>query len=74
MDSHPKNRRKPKDSESRDYACPCGKSYLSYAAAYTHAKNKHPADKAFIDGIQKPPKEQLKRGRPKEKKLTTSSL
>ena len=34
-------RRKRKDEESRDFMCACGKSYLSYAAAYTHVKNKH---------------------------------
>ena len=63
-----KERRKRKDPESRDFTCLCGKSYLSYAAAYTHAKNKHNQDKTYIDGIQKPQREQLKRGRPKEKK------
>lgn len=25
----------------RDYKCPCGKSYLSYAALFTHVKQKH---------------------------------
>ena len=34
-------RRKRQDPESRDFVCKCGKSYLSYAAAYTHVKNKH---------------------------------
>lgn len=37
-------RRKRKDPESRDFVCKCGKSYLSYAAAYTHVKNKHNGD------------------------------
>ena len=63
-----KERRKRKDPESRDFSCLCGKSYLSYAAAYTHAKNKHQGDKTYLDGIKKPEREQLKRGRPKEKK------
>ena len=26
---------------SRDYICPCGKSYLSYPALFTHIKQKH---------------------------------
>ncbi len=38
-------RRKRKDPESRDFKCKCGKSYLSYAAVYTHVKNKHDGDK-----------------------------
>ena len=25
----------------RNYACGCGKAYLSYPALYTHVKNKH---------------------------------
>ena len=27
--------------QSRDYKCPCGKTYLSYAALFTHIKQKH---------------------------------
>lgn len=27
--------------KSRDYKCPCGKAYLSYAALFTHIKQKH---------------------------------
>lgn len=34
-------RRTRKDEEGRDYFCPCGKSYLSYPALYTHIKTKH---------------------------------
>ena len=32
---------------SKDFVCPnlCGKSYGSYAALYTHIKNKHPHSK-----------------------------
>ena len=26
---------------SRDYKCPCGKTYLSNAAIFTHIKQKH---------------------------------
>jgi len=45
--------------------CMCGKSYLSYAAAYTHVKNKHNLEKEYVDNIEKPEREQLRRGRPK---------
>ena len=38
-------RRTKNDPDSRNYTCGCGKSYLSYAALYTHIKTKH-------DGIQ----------------------
>ena len=48
--------------------CKCGKRYLSYAAAYTHVKNKHNLAKDFVENIEKPEREQLRRGRPKEKK------
>ncbi len=27
--------------QSRDYKCPCGKTYLSNAAIFTHIKQKH---------------------------------
>lgn len=26
---------------SRDFICPCGKGYFSYAALFTHVKQKH---------------------------------
>lgn len=29
------------DLDNRDYICPCGKSYLSYPALFTHIKQKH---------------------------------
>jgi hypothetical protein len=55
MDNEGKNgRRKRKDPESRDFLCKCGKSYLSYAAAYTHVKNKHNLERDFVDNIKKP--------------------
>ena len=38
-------RRTRNDPDSRNYTCGCGKSYLSYAALYTHIKTKH-------DGMQ----------------------
>lgn len=28
-------------AKPRDYKCPCGKAYLSYAALFTHIKQKH---------------------------------
>ena len=36
-----KTRRTRKDEDGRDFTCPCGKSYLSYPALYTHIKTKH---------------------------------
>jgi hypothetical protein len=36
-----KTRRTRKDEEGRNFTCPCGKSYLSYPALYTHTKTKH---------------------------------
>lgn len=53
-DTEAKGRRKRKDPESRDFTCKCGKSYLSYAAAYTHVKNKHDLDKEYVNNIAKP--------------------
>lgn len=26
---------------ARNFKCPCGRTYLSYPALYTHIKNKH---------------------------------
>ena len=45
----------------RNYVCGCGKSYLSYAALYTHAKTKH--DGVFPEGTATLHKK--KQGRPK---------
>lgn len=36
-----RKRRARNDPHERDFVCPCGKSYLSYPALYTHIKNKH---------------------------------
>ena len=36
-----RERRSKEDNYERNYICGCGKSYLSYAALYTHAKTKH---------------------------------
>jgi hypothetical protein len=29
------------DEKDRPFICPCGKSYLSYPALFTHIKQKH---------------------------------
>jgi hypothetical protein len=47
-------RRKKKDPENRDFACKCGKSYLSYAAAYTHVRIKHNGNAEHLKEISKP--------------------
>lgn len=31
----------PDDDKDRPFICPCGKSYLSYPALFTHIKQKH---------------------------------
>ena len=36
-----RERRSKDDNYEWNYICGCGKSYLSYAALYTHAKTKH---------------------------------
>lgn len=41
-------RRPRNDPESRDFSCKCGKKYLSYAAVYTHVKQKHHLDKSYL--------------------------
>lgn len=42
FENRPKRERRLKeDTDDRNYICGCGKSYLSYAALYTHAKTKH---------------------------------
>ena len=67
-DSLRNTRRKRQDPESRDFTCKCGKKYLSYAAAYTHVKNKHNLEKEYLDNIGKPQRQKGQRGRPKDKK------
>ncbi|CAD8160030.1 unnamed protein product [Paramecium pentaurelia] len=58
-------RRRRNDSNNRDYSCGCGKSYLSYAALYTHLKQKH--DSIAPDGTQLPNNANQRpgRGRPR---------
>jgi len=56
-----RERRSKEDGSQRNYVCGCGKSYLSYAALYTHAKTKH--DGQFPEGTTTLHKK--KQGRPK---------
>lgn len=64
----PRGRRRGRnDPNSRDYICPCGKSYLSYPALFTHIKIKH--NGRAPGQIIKPKTESLsKRGRPRQVK------
>lgn len=53
----------------REYGCPCGKTYLSYPALFTHVKQKHNG-KVYNFLMQAPgalikPKTEKARGRPK---------
>lgn len=42
QETEQKRKRRSKDNKiERNYICGCGKSYLSYAALYTHARTKH---------------------------------
>lgn len=62
-DKKNKRERRSKDEHhERNYICGCGKSYLSYAALYTHAKTKH--DGVFPEGTTTLHKK--KQGRPKK--------
>ena len=59
----------PKNNLSRDYVCPCGKTYLSYPAIFTHIKLKHGGKVVFklykAPGIIEKPKDRCRpRGRP----------
>lgn len=57
-----RERRQKDDNFQRNYICGCGKSYLSYAALYTHAKTKH--EGVFPSGTTTLHKK--KQGRPKK--------
>ena len=57
-----RERRSKDDNFQRNYICGCGKSYLSYAALYTHAKTKH--EGVFPEGTTTMHKK--KQGRPKK--------
>lgn len=42
MDKGSENNSEQNNKESaREYGCPCGKTYLSYPALFTHVKHKH---------------------------------
>lgn len=66
-------RRNRADWESRDYVCPCGKAYLSYAAMHTHIKKYHPDQKDLLKNANIPHKPIIKRGRPTRKLSKESS-
>ena len=53
-------------SEQKDFGCQCGRLYQSYAAVYTHIRNKHKRDPVFIKNIKRPVLESHKKGRPKQ--------
>lgn len=66
-ESPPENMDEGKD---RPFICPCGKTYLSYPALFTHIKQKHNGV-VYITLIQPPgdiirPKATNKRGRPRK--------
>ena len=49
-----RKRRARNDPHERNFVCPCGKSYLSYPALYTHIKNKHQGQNPSHDQITIP--------------------
>jgi len=57
-----RRRRSKYDNNQRNFVCGCGKSYLSYAALYTHCKTKHEGQ--FPNGTTNLNKK--KQGRPKK--------
>ena len=65
-----RERRSKDDNHERNFICGCGKSYLSYAALYTHAKTKH--DGVFPEGTTTLNKK--KQGRPKKEEWCASKL
>lgn len=40
-EAQPSNRQRKQPGVARDFKCPCGKTYLSYPALFTHVKQKH---------------------------------
>lgn len=56
--------------KGRQFICACGKNYLSYAALFTHIKQKHDGQVIYI--LNKPPgpitrpRSERKRGRPRK--------
>lgn len=65
----PERKRKTRyDLDNRDYICPCGKSYLSYPALFTHIKQKHNG-RAPGKIIKPEPQGNSRRGRPRTKEV-----
>jgi hypothetical protein len=61
-------------SSRRDFSCKCGKTYMSYPAAYTHVKNKHELDREYVEAIQRPKQQMLRKGRPKNRTHRNQSV
>lgn len=55
------------DFESRDFHCPCSRSYLSYSALHTHIKKYHKKEDNMLERATIPQRAQHRRGRPKDK-------
>ncbi len=61
------------NQKTRDFICACGKNYLSYAALFTHIKQKHDGKVCFklfqAPGPIVRPRSERKRGRPRKNPL-----
>lgn len=55
------------DFESRDFHCPCSRSYLSYSALHTHIKKYHAKEENMLERAIVPQRAHHRRGRPKDK-------
>lgn len=53
------------------FICRCSKKYKSYAAVYTHIKNKHNLSESYIEAITRPSWIKAQKGRPKKFKNAT---
>lgn len=65
----PSKRIRNQTDSQRDYGCPCGKTYLSYPALFTHIKYKHDGKVPYFfikaPGKLVKPTPEKARGRPK---------
>lgn len=50
------------------FVCLCEKKYKSYAAVYTHIRNKHNFDQKYLNRISRPNWTNQQKGRPKRTK------